>query len=1424
MNINWNNIRAIEGQREGFEELVCQLAGQEEIPNQIQFIRIGKPDGGKECYWELINGDIYCWQAKYFINSLSSNQWKQVDKSVKTTIDNHPDLKKYYISIPVDRPDGKGHGKSMLQKWKEYIIKWEVYALLKQMKVSFEYWGKHELEIRLRKPENEGLIYYFFNGTELTDNWFESRNQECIDALGGRYTPELNMDLPFLEFHDGFTRSQQFTNQINYYYEQILEKRRSIYLSAKQEELKVEITNLDKAIDYFRKIYEDITFTGIQSVPFNSIRSRLESIEQAVKVISNQYSKWLIEIEKANHEELNQTSYSKPYNTEQNELWALSSAIREFYNFMNSAVCALVNNPYLLMIGPAGIGKSHALADIINKRKSSNQTSLLLLGENFSTSELPWTQILRNQLRFDSHEDVLLCALNAKAESQQSRIIFFIDALNEGNGRRVWPKRLKSFIRSFHRFPWLGLIVSIRESFEELIANEEEIDRSIASRIYHPGFEGLEYDASIHFFQYYNITPPGSPLLHPEFQNPLFLKLFCQGLNNRGLNQVPNGYQGISSIIENYLEGIEHKLAQPDVLDYDPKLRLLRKILDEIIQKMVEGEEDHLHYEAAEEIANSILSGKCGSDDKKYLRRLISEGVINEDLYWTEGKQYDGIHFAYQRFQDHLFVSALLDRYFNPSEPIRSFESGPLKELLVNNSKALYNQNLVEALSIQIPERVGKELHEIASYAVNYSAIAYAFIDGLIWRRYDTIDETSLDYVNKVITKNQRLYFSFLEVSVSMATKPDYYFNAARLHNSFFKYSLKTRDKIWTTWLQSKYRDHSGYNSVKRLIDWAWKENGMPEINDESARLAGIMLSWFLTSSNRYLRDGATKALVCLFQNRIPILTEVLKKFEGVNDPYVIERLYAVAYGCALRTQDQNTLVSLSNYIYREVFDVDLVYPNILLRDYARGVIEYTIHINLKPSVEVERIRPPYKSEFPDKLPTVKEIDKKYANIGEIDEFAKANYGSRAILRSMTTEYGRGTGGYGDFGRYTWERAFSNWDIDSTQLSNYGIQRIYELGYDPKVFSDFDSEQPHGRGGEYLERIGKKYQWIVFYEILAKVSDNFKMFDERSHYNNDRKVYSNYDGPWRPYVRDIDPTFTIKKTEKEYSFDKLENLSGWLSYEYNNWEEDAELWKRRFDDFPPIKQLISVTDSNEVEWLNLNMHTSWKEPKKLGDEKWNIKGKRIWYNIGSYIIESKDLHKLLKTNISVDSLRNWYPDVSNRYEVFSREHYWSPASLFFQQNQYYGGDALPKILEDCVSGKEIAIVHDTVLYFMWEKECDCSKVEAISYLKPSPKISIDLKSSENEGEYLNENGDMVCFDPSVYTKGPSCLLIRKDHFMKMLIRSGLNLVWIVLGEKQIRGNNNDHLPKFNHTVGGLYYLDENGFIIGDLNSYISEFD
>ncbi|WP_426370270.1 hypothetical protein [Pseudocolwellia sp. HL-MZ7] len=56
MTINWNNTRPLDNsQNEGFEELVCQLARNESIPNKKEFIRKEKTDAGVECFWILDN-------------------------------------------------------------------------------------------------------------------------------------------------------------------------------------------------------------------------------------------------------------------------------------------------------------------------------------------------------------------------------------------------------------------------------------------------------------------------------------------------------------------------------------------------------------------------------------------------------------------------------------------------------------------------------------------------------------------------------------------------------------------------------------------------------------------------------------------------------------------------------------------------------------------------------------------------------------------------------------------------------------------------------------------------------------------------------------------------------------------------------------------------------------------------------------------------------------------------------------------------------------------------------------------------------------------------------------------------------------------------------------------------------------------------
>lgn len=460
------------------------------------------------------------------------------------------------------------------------------------------------------------------------------------------------------------------------------------------------------------------------------------------------------------------------------------------------------------------------------------------------------------------------------------------------------------------------------------------------------------------------------------------------------------------------------------------------------------------------------------------------------------------------------------------------------------------------------------------------------------------------------------------------------------------------------------------------------------------------------------------------------------------------------------------------------------------------------------------KIRPSYNSNpLPKKYPTNAAIDKKYEPKKDSGNWGKENWGATAILMSMTTEYGRGTSRYGDFGRYTFQAAFDDWNVDYNGLSNYAIERIFELGYNPKLFSSFDSEQGSGRGSGHKERIGKKYQWIVFYELLARVSDQCLMTDETS-WSKPKKSIA-YDGPWNPYVRDIEPTLLIKDVMAERYADEFSS-HWWFNKSYSPWNVEPKKWITDRKDLPQPQNILEVTDENNTAWIWLEVHPEWGEQEPLGEDRYDVQRKRLWYQMRSYLIKNSELADF-KKSMNKTFYRSDLPEARNMYQVFNREFYWSPAYAFFNK-PYYSGENWIKI-HPRDSEESIAQLHRTTEYFLWEEEFDCSKTSAIQFYKPVQFIvnSLNLQPSVNEGKLVDEFGQLICFDPSVNNKSLSGLLIKKESLLQFLEKEGLALCWSVIGEKQFLGSfraKKDYPDRLN--ISGLYTLDRNG-IAGKLS-------
>ncbi|HGM6986349.1 ATP-binding protein [Serratia marcescens] len=1318
----------------------------------------------------------------------------------------------------------------------------------------------------------------------LSDDWLNEKNSQAIADLGGRYTPELNVKLEIAKIFDGLGRTNNFPEMFYSHIDFFLITGNKLHSC---DVISSQLSEIDQSLREITKIYQEINFSKLDEIPVNKFNNYVSICQAAIGGAES----ILWELREKSEQAGETKHYSDKYSSTLRVLRELDYACNDLLTFINTTTVKLANNPFLLLEGKAGIGKSHLLADVIKNRIVSGYPSLLILGQQLTSDESPWSQIFnRLQLKITSRE--FLEKLNLYGKKTGKRVLVLIDAINEGNGNKFWNDNINSFVDEIRRFEWLGLIMSVRTTYRNVTISHENVERNNFEIHEHTGFQNVELEAVSLFYDYYNIERPSSPNLNPEFKNPLFLKLLCEGIKKNGLTKVPVGFNGISNILNFLVEGVNKSLASPRKYAFDPSFPLVKDALNEIIKFKLKIGSNSISLKDAHSAVQSVVNDYVS--DKNFLSALIDEGLLTKGIVRNDDNSTEEVvYVAFERFDDHLTVKFLLDDVENIENEFKS--DGRLKSYFDDENDFYINSGIVEALSIQLPEKYGKELYEFLPEFRNNHKLLEAFIDSLIWRDINAIDFGKITpFINEHVFAFNNSFDHFLEAVISISGLVDHPFNANFLHNWLKEHSLPNRDAFWTTKLKYKYSEESAF---RHLIDWAWGRTDKSYISDESIELVATSLCWFLTSSNRELRDCSTKALVSLLEQRIPVLKKIIDKFYGVDDPYVWERIFAVALGCTLRTDNFKEIKYLAETVYQKVFCSEYVYPNILLRDYAREIIEFSAHLGLEiEGIELSKTRPPYNSIWPDEIPSKEELESLYdkdlyrelwSSIMGGGDFSRYTIGTnnnhsdwsgckfgetpvdrkqifktfKCKLTDQQKELFDATDPiiydnkreeitFGNIkikigsaiGRKTQEEIKTNKELFKSSLSHdlliefgndidpyldhnnnlletdkhfdlriaerFIFTRVVELGWDPEKHGDFDRQIGTGRGRResFQERIGKKYQWIAYYEYMARLADNFIRFKG---YSDERKE-SPYKGTWEPYIRDIDPTILLKETGTK----KLRNKEmWWLNDEAFDWTCSNEDWVKSSTTITNPYALIEVKDVNGDEWLILESYPTWREPKIIGNDDWGHPRKEVWCHIRSYIVKVEEIDGFRTWAKEQHFMGGWMPECTNRYQLFNREFYWSEAFRFFKSD-YYGGSDWTSIT-DQESRANIADVSVTSVNYFWEEEFDKSKMETLSFLKPSNLIfeKMGLKYGEVEGGFNDKNGTMVCFAAEAVHASTAHLLVKKEPFLTMLSDNGFEIVWTLLGEKGVIGGSltsNHHYGR--QEFSGSFYFEGNQLI------------
>lgn len=948
--IDFRAIRAHHGsQHSGFEELVCQLAALETPPG-IAFHRKGAgADAGLECYRVETDGSESGWQAKYFFE-FGSSEGAQLKESFDNAVLHHPDLARFIVSMPFNLPDGRVENrKSQKDRWNDWVAA-RTKAILPRV-ITIELWDETQLIERLTRtdPRHAGRRRYWFDLVHFTPDWFKTRFDITRAALGKRYTPELNIELPVRRGPLAIARDPSFIEDLRELADDIDAARHrgadDIAKLLANGPAAEPAAGLDAA---FRAISSSIRTSAMgpaDTLPFDLWLRAVDQASTTLGKCANEV--WNLRSQKAGDRESIQRGHhyvNKLYET----LHAVSESI-------NRHEARLANAHRLLVTGEAGVGKSHLLADVAQHHITRGYPAVLVLGGSFVDGEI-WRQVGDQLGLTNATPDELLGALDAAAEAAGTRALVMIDAINERGGIAIWRERLAAFIATADRFQHVAVVLSCRTTFLPYIV--ADIDEDVLPRLPHPGFAGRAAEAAQRYLDQRGIVRMAAPNLSPEFENPLFLRTCCDALQRRGESELPRGLDGVSGVFDFYFGAVSEAITAR--MGLFPRLRIVEQALEAITAAMVSARSGYLPMGAVHALLEGLHPSQNKAEQSLFFQ-LENEGVLTVEPE-VDGKLItEMVRFTFERLSDHRVAQALLETEVTSADPAPAFAQGGALRDYVMGDNAYRFAGIAEAFAVQLPERYGVELLDL----IDDEWAAYqhlpAFRSSLLWRRQDAFTARTVELLEE--SADDLDDDLWLDTMIAVATEPANAFNADHLDRWLRPMTLPERDELWS--VRATYHARDEGNAIDTLIQWVLV-NGLKPIEEARARLAAITLAWLTTLSHRAVRDMATKALAVLLVRRRELGAQLIADFGRLNAAYVVDRVLAAAYGAATRSHSNEGLGALAEAAYTAVFADDPLPSHALIRDHARGIIELAAHRGVLPaSVSLDRARPPYPAGAP---------------------------------------------------------------------------------------------------------------------------------------------------------------------------------------------------------------------------------------------------------------------------------------------------------------------------------------------------------------------------------------------------------------------------------------------------------------------------
>ncbi|OAS18422.1 hypothetical protein [Paenibacillus oryzisoli] len=1132
---------------------------------------------------------------------------------------------------------------------------------------------------------------------KYSSQWFRGRVEENIRNIGNRYSENLNVELQISELIDAIELNDKFKKSV---------------------------------IDKCEELIRDNLFYNHAD---NEITNILKKLQQIMGQISsnNRINKCLCEVEEV---VISLKRYIDESNVHRRSSYFLEK-IQEMYTYLQDTSFQAALNPFVVVTGSAGVGKSHFMTNHALRRLNTNKISIFLLGQlvNFEDSFL---QQIKKQLDIPIDEDMddFFEVFNEYGIEQNERVIIFIDALNEATSKKILQSSISGFVERMKRYSNIALVMSVRDTYEKEVIPADFFEINDVMRVEFDGFDNIEH-AVREFFNYYKVPLTLNDCLKYQFKNPLFLKVYCISYDKH------NSADSIEGIFNNYFRTINNNLRLR-IEGYPKHGDLVNLALSCFIDTKLKYNNSYLLYEvASREVNNQMAFLKLNVN---FFDELVNEQVITVNTIKRNSKTDDIVYITFELFSEFIVAKRIIEaneiNKYNTNLKNFFSEMNPYYHLLMDDYS---NQGIFEAIAVQLPEIAAPELEmyywprDILRYdSVN---LEKAYYNSLKWRRPEAITGISHSFIlNEVLVlsfSSPRKLYKFWDEVLKFSIDKKHYYNANFLYESLMNMQLDDFNALWTVYVSEDFKKNDCFTQIMK---WAWKDHTESlGFDEEALYLLGMNITWFMASTDDQVRDVSIKSLVKLFKNHIHILLHLIRKFRFVKDIYIIEGLFCATYGCVLNSNCLDEVEKLADYVFKEFFDVNEVIHSAMIRSYLVGIIEYALSNGRCKSIDMRYIKPPYTNRYTYYEVNQSDISKlrkdsmsddlmlldpyyAFRNRVEIDIHYMCQNKIISNLEACYTNISVNKEDYIHFElSNTIDYILPEYRVNFVRMV---IKEIFDMGYNYIKFGEFDLSVKDV--GDHTQSLGQKYEWIALNKILSIYLDHNPYIIDR--YNEDITI--KFEGVWQfIFHRKIDPS-----------------IDYFSPYDTRIVGDDRLLTSHELLD--NFNSLIEIK-LNDIDWIAVN-HILYK----MNDNKYS--------STDPYLLKMTELEEM-RSFLNQEINLNFHPIE----DLYVKEIYWSQAYRNLLEKQR-GKDSSHPFLKEKM-----------IVMYVWDiNDGAMRNYIEFSILSPETIQGLQLSMGNTVFEFNNVENELVCLN--LYEdQYDDLLLIRKDFISNYLKRSQKVIVW-----------------------------------------------